>query len=130
MRMWMVNQRAMCRRHLLGEHCECHMFLGSLRKQKSMAGYITNNLFEPKSLKERHDSLAIEMQSRGYKHKTPLDFSSDIFNYLTIEQLNYNVDYQSSLQNLIRRCSICRSNFISCFTKLFYNIHSKEFSLL
>jgi len=123
--MWMVNQQAMCRMHLLGEHCECHMFLGSLRKQKSMEGYITNNLFEPKLLKERHDSLAVEMQSRGYKHKTPLDFSSDVFNYLTIEQLNYKVDYQSSFQDLINRCSVCRSNFINRFTKLF-NTRSKD----
>ena len=90
-----------------------------------MEGYITNNLFEPKLLKERHDSLAVEMQSRGYKHKTPLDFSSDVFNYLTIEQLNYKVDYQSSFQDLINRCSVCRSNFINRFTKLF-NTRSKD----
>lgn len=38
MRMWNINPRYMCRKHLLGEHVETHMLVGSLRKEKSVQG--------------------------------------------------------------------------------------------
>jgi Pyrimidine dimer DNA glycosylase len=40
MRMWLVDPRLMCSQHLLGEHVELHMLVGSLnRKKTSMAFY-------------------------------------------------------------------------------------------
>ena len=32
MRMWMVDPQIMCRQHLLGEHTEMHMFVGTLKR--------------------------------------------------------------------------------------------------
>ena len=32
MRQWYVPAECMCRQHLLGEHCEHHMFVGTLKK--------------------------------------------------------------------------------------------------
>lgn len=32
MRMWLVPPSHMCRKHLLGEHVELHMLLGTLKK--------------------------------------------------------------------------------------------------
>jgi hypothetical protein len=46
MRMWMVPTKIMCDKHLLGEHVEHHMFLGSLKQGFNLDGYVKNNLFE------------------------------------------------------------------------------------
>ena len=34
MRQWMVDPRLLCRKHLLGEHVENHMFIGTLKRVK------------------------------------------------------------------------------------------------
>jgi hypothetical protein len=39
MRQWLVDPKKMCRQHLLGEHCEHHMMLGSIRKKKNIDGF-------------------------------------------------------------------------------------------
>lgn len=38
MRMWMVDPATMCDRHLLGEHAEIHMAIGTIAKGRSVAG--------------------------------------------------------------------------------------------
>ena len=74
MRMWMVDPKLMCRKHLMGEHVECHMFVGCIRKGSKISGskYVTTGLVEVHNLKTRHDDLALEMTSRSYQHKSPL----------------------------------------------------------
>jgi len=72
MRMWNVDPQKMCRKHLLGEHVECHMFVGAINKGLSIKGYINNDLLEPQTLRQRHDLLVTEMIRRGYNHKSPL----------------------------------------------------------
>ena len=32
MRMWMIDPKLLCRKHLLGEHLEIHMFVGTINK--------------------------------------------------------------------------------------------------
>ena len=53
MRMWMVDPSLLCRKHLLGEHLECHMFVGTINKNISIKGYIKNGLCEPDKLEIR-----------------------------------------------------------------------------
>ena len=72
MRQWMVDPSIMCQKHLCGEHLEHHMLLGTLRKGIKVDGYLKNNLFEPRSLFERHKAISEEMIRRGYKHQSPL----------------------------------------------------------
>ncbi|MHC4725460.1 MAG: pyrimidine dimer DNA glycosylase/endonuclease V [Planctomycetota bacterium] len=62
MRMWMVNPAVMCKKHLLGEHVECHMLVGHLQRKRRITNYIKLNLLQPKSLRER--SLATEEPQR------------------------------------------------------------------
>ena len=50
MRMWMVPPSKMCRQHLLGEHVEIHMLVGTMRKGKSMQGFYDNRLVDLKLL--------------------------------------------------------------------------------
>ena len=72
MRMWMVDPKKMCRKHLLGEHVEIHMMAGTLLKGRSIDGFLERGLLEPQSARKRHDALAAEMQARGYNHASPL----------------------------------------------------------
>jgi len=110
MRMWMVNTSILCRKHLLGEHVETHMFLGTLKRNKSITGYLNNNLFEPKSLKIRHDDLAKEMKKRGMNHKS--NFPNNFYiNNLTLLEKEVKVNIESSLNDLINRCLDCYKNY-------------------
>ena len=72
MRMWGVDPRLMCRRHLLGEHVEMHMAVGSLRRGKSVRGFTGAGLLDLRKLRTRHDALVDEMGRRGYRHGSPL----------------------------------------------------------
>lgn len=110
MRMWMINPKFMCRKHLLGEHVEIHMFLGAMKKGYSMGGYVQNNLLEAKSLFKRHEQLKQEMIERGYNHKSELEESTvnTITQKIPDEFLEYEVDVDSSSKDLFNRCEECK----------------------
>lgn len=109
MRMWMVDPRIMCRKHLLGEHVEHHMFAGTLAKGISVSGYVRDNLMEPLSLLTRHALLAREMEARGYNHKSPLTYVK--IEHLSPEEAFTAVDSSSALRELLRRCPECRARY-------------------
>ncbi len=102
----MVNPKIMCRKHLLGEHVEIHMFASGLKRQINMSGYLNNNLLEPKSLKSRHLCLVKEIKNRGYKHNSDLKMDFDI-SYLN-ELKNKKIDVKKSEKELISRCNECK----------------------
>jgi hypothetical protein len=106
--MWMVNPKIMCRQHLLGEHVEHHMFVGSINKETSMKGYLSDNLLEPASLFARHEALATEMESRGYDHRSPLPKVEIPFR---LEDAFVKIDKSASLKELLRRCPECRARY-------------------
>src|SRR5262245_23421826 len=68
MRMWMVDPRKLCDKHLLGEHVELHMLVGSLRKKKTLTGFLEGGLVELHSIRSRHQELIAEMTRRGFRH--------------------------------------------------------------
>jgi hypothetical protein len=72
MRMWNIHPKKMCNKHLLGEHVECHMFVGCLNKNKNIQGYLDKGLVEVHNIKKRHNNLVKEMKARGFNHKSPL----------------------------------------------------------
>ncbi len=72
MRMWMIDPKLMCRKHLLGEHRELHALVGILKKGTGIQGYLDNNLIETHNIVNRHEELVKEMTNRGYSHKSPL----------------------------------------------------------
>lgn len=101
MRMWKVDPKKMCRQHLLGEHVECHMFVGTILKRVSLDGYIKNGLVEIHNLKSRHQELVNEMISRGYNHNSPLpEFESFESGH---------VDSEKNLRILKEKCIYCRN---------------------
>lgn len=101
MRMWTIQPRFMCRQHLLGEHKEIHMLAGCLKKGKTLKGYYEKKLVDPASMHKRHEELAIEMQSRGYNHKSILPSLSGI--HLPKIELNP----AENLLDLLSRCNKC-----------------------
>ena len=112
MRMWMVQPQILCDQHLLGEHCEIHMFIGTLERGVKIDGYAERNLVEPCSFLVRHEELAEEMERRGMKHHSPLECKQELIEHLPYEIRNCKIDRSESLAELIRRCRKCRRNYI------------------
>jgi len=103
--MWMTDPAKMCTPHLLGEHVELHMFVGSIKKGTSMAGYIEKNLLEPLSLVPRHEELVEEMRKRGMKHKSPIGV--DLTN-MPQEHIDHRIDVKLAKADLLSRCPFCK----------------------
>lgn len=105
MRMWGVNPKMLCSRHLLGEHVEMHMFAGCIRKGISLEGYYKNNLLCVNLLKKRHDELADEMLSRGMNHNSPMP-------EIDLSGLRAGkIDIDANTSELITRCFECKKRF-------------------
>jgi hypothetical protein len=108
MRMWMIDPKLLCRKHLLGEHSEIHKHKHNFEKKHSIAKRIEFGQIEPKSMKVRHDQLVEEMIRRGYNHKS--DYSMPDISYLNDYQMNFQVDINKSKDDLYNRCEECRIN--------------------
>ena len=106
MRMWMVNPRIMCRQHLLGEHVEIHMFIGTLNRKKSVKGYLQKGLLEVHNLYSRHNELVEEMKRRGYRHHSEVEEK-----WKTVNMLGF-IDRKQNLEELINRCSKCKIRYL------------------
>ena len=101
MRMWMLPPSIMCRKHLLGEHVEMHMLVGTLQKGISVQGYIDNQLVELEHIRARHQELVEEMIERGYNHKSPLPDYPEVSGGV--------VNREENLRDLANRCPDCRA---------------------
>lgn len=106
MRMWMIDPKMLCDQHLLGEHVELHMFVGTINAGKSIDGYLKNGLLEPNKIRERHNELKNEMTERGMNHDSLLPKIQE-------ENLPDNnggpyVDPDISIKHLNERCNDCR----------------------
>ena len=96
----MVQPDLLCRKHLMGEHVELHMLVGSLNKGRSVKGFIRDGLIEVQSVKDRHEQLVVEMTRRGYNHKSPLPgFNSFIAG---------SVNISDNIEELKKRCTDCK----------------------
>ncbi len=75
MRIWDVPPEKLCRKHLLGEHCELHALWSILTQGKK--GYSKHPETmrwkgKCKALFLRHEALVKEMARRRYRHGSPL----------------------------------------------------------
>jgi len=105
MRMWMVDPRILCRKHLLGEHVELHMAAAWLRLGKHIDGWVNTNCLEPRSIGARHKALAAELTRRGYKHRSPLRQPR----VLKTQHPTAKIEKKAALQELLRRCPACKA---------------------
>jgi len=111
MRMWLCNPRILCQKHLCGEHVEMHMFVGTLKKQKKVDGYIKNNLFQPRAIFIRHQQLSFEMLTRGMNHKSDMQYSDIDISYLSQEYQDWEIDKELALNDLLNRCPDCKKRY-------------------
>lgn len=110
MRMWMVQPEQMCRQHLLGEHVELHMLVGTIRRHKSLQGYVDNGLIEPLSIHSRHEALVEEMTRRGYSHHSPIPGDQELRRLLGVYSwkiASAKVDQDKAHRELCLRCPAC-----------------------
>tara|TARA_Y100001938_G_scaffold128710_1_gene182811 strand:- start:44596 stop:44928 length:333 start_codon:yes stop_codon:yes gene_type:complete len=103
--MWMVDPEYMCQQHLLGEHVELHMFVGTIKRSPhpsvTLTGYAKNGLVEVHNINLRHKAIVNEMLKRGLRHQSPLpDFEK-------FEKGKVNVD--ENYNELSKRCLDCRN---------------------
>lgn len=80
MRIWDIDVKLLCRKHLLGEHRELHGLWNILTKHKGKGGYSRHPetlrwVGKTLALYHRHEDLVLEMERRGYNHQSPLDKS-------------------------------------------------------
>ena len=101
MRMWMIDSRMLCNRHLCGEHGEIHKHRHNFVKGHSIEG--RRGQIEPESMSQRHDDLAREMLSRGMKHESPY-VQPDLSKY---DLSGFTVDRNDSMLDLKARCCEC-----------------------
>ncbi len=76
MRIWDIEPKYLCQKHLIAEHRELHGAWNIITLGKK--GYSnhpeTKRWFgKTKALYIRHEKLVKEMKERGYKHLSPLD---------------------------------------------------------
>jgi len=115
----MVKPKYMCGAHLRGEHAEIHMFIGALKKQKRMDGFIEEDCLEIISIIGRHKKLAAELNRRsksGNSHKSwnlPRTWNQlyKIVKYLPFKYLIHTINRKRSQQMLFDRCPDCKARF-------------------
>lgn len=109
MRMWMIDPKLLCDKHLLGEHGEIHKHRHNFIKGHKIEG--RKGQIEPGSMEKRHDELVFEMVSRGMNHNSPYE-QPDLLKYDN-DILNWKVDHVKSIDDLIDRCEKCRTNILT-----------------
>jgi hypothetical protein len=100
--MWMVDPKLMCDQHLIGEHVELHMLVGTIKNNKSIKGYL-NGLVEPNLIIQRHSQLVNEMTWRKMKHKTPIETNIPVI----ISHAVKPILEQENIKALAQRCKQC-----------------------
>jgi hypothetical protein len=106
--MWNVEPKHMCNQHILGEHLEMHMFIGTMKKGTSLKGFINKGLVDLTLVGLRHDELVKEMKKRGINHKTPIPDYTDL---LIVYEECGKVDVLESQRILFSRCPECFKRF-------------------
>lgn len=112
MRMWMIDPKLLCNKHLLGEHGEIHKHRHNFVKQHSIAKRISPVVqIEPNAMETRHNILADEMLCRGMNHQSP--FEQPDLSYLKNEERYAKADLSISISDLKSRCPECANRIMS-----------------
>lgn len=112
MRMWNINPKLLCRKHLLGEHGEIHKHRHNFVKQHRIDKRISPVVqIEPENMKKRHDELASEMIRRNYNHNSP--YEQPDLSYLSSNERYAQIDTNISIIDLVLRCDECKDRINS-----------------
>lgn len=107
MRMWMVEPHLMCNNHLLGEHNELHMLLGTIENHphgdEVLEGLAEKEMVDLSSLEGRHGELVGEMEKRGMNHQSPLVPVPE-----KLPDFGGSVNPEENKEELSGKCRSCR----------------------
>ena len=107
MRMWMLPPETMCRKHLLGEHVELHMLLGSLRRGKNIDGFLAGKLVDPGACSGGTRSLCSKWSGAATGHASPLDEAECETLARRYGRTGTGIDAGANAAELARRCPEC-----------------------
>lgn len=107
--MWIgVEPKKLCDQHLLGEHKELHMEVGSLKNhphgQAIVEGHVKKGQVVLSQIAQRHSLLVEEMIQRGMNHNSPLEVEKLHENEL-YDVDNNDIEYNR--KDLSNRCDDC-----------------------
>ena len=115
-RMWGVSPELMCNNHLLGEHNELHMIVGTIRKhphgEAIVRGHAEKGQVDTSLIQKRHEELADEMNSRGFEHKSPLEYDDEFGIGAIDAERDPSLDTRSTRDELADRCEDCRKRIL------------------
>ena len=123
MRQWGIDTALLCRKHLLGEHVECHMALGTLRRGTRVKGYIEKKLLKIGAIHIRHEQLAKEIERRGMKHNSPMTKKDELLvkkmaeTYISNLGTDGKLDIAGNIEELKKRCKQCNKNILNLLKK-------------
>ena len=126
MRMWMVDPRLLCNKHLVAEHGEIHKHRHNFVKGHSIQGRISPVVqIEPLSMKQRHDDLVKEMIKRNMNHKSP--YTQPDLSHYDKDLISVKVDLFVSLKDLCKRCEDCKERIktVNCCRSSVGKMHSR-----
>ena len=109
MRIWDIEPKRLCRKHLLGEHRELHAIWSILTKNKKGYSRHPETLRwkgKLKSLFLRHRIIVEEMQRRNYAHKSDLKKSFATGKNRQTEFINSIEEQKKILKNKSCKCKI------------------------
>ena len=109
MRMWMVNPKLLCQRHLLSEHCDIHRFISSVRVGHDVRRCLIRAMIDPSKVYQRHAELEEEIAERGGRLNSPL---------LASECNAYAKWYGSTTINISRSLSDLSNCCIDCQSRI------------
>lgn len=110
MRMYMIDTRLMCKRHLLEEHANIHVLAGLLDNEKAIVRLAHSGAVELRSIVERHDVLAKEMLRRGLYHRSPLRDAP--IDHLPPSVRASEADTNAGKLHLISTCPACAKRLV------------------
>jgi uncharacterized membrane protein YcaP (DUF421 family) len=87
------------------------MFIGTIKNNISIQGYIDKGLLDPTYLYQRHHELVIEMSARKMNHKSPLP--TIILEKKWIQ--NSLIDVGKNIRELCYRCKDCQKQLYEQF---------------
>jgi hypothetical protein len=115
--MWGVSTELMCDQHLLGEHNEMHMLVGSIRKhphgEAIARGHAEKGQINTALIQERHDDLAGEMEQRGMSHDSPMDYDDDLDVGVVDAERDPMFGATNLKDELADRCIDCRKRILA-----------------
>ena len=111
MRMWGIDPKFLCQKHLIGEHGEIHKHRHNFVKKHKITKRITPIVqIEPENMQNRHDELALEMLRRGYNHNSP--YEQPDLSHLSNNERYAKIDINNSIKDLFDRCPECSKNIL------------------